>query len=218
MTKPNADKRDLIVRTKNAALARQKARYAELVALIRRRMTEVVEGFYDIGEALREILEKKLYAAEGHASMAAFLSAERLFSYRQANKLIAIVRKVPREQALSLGQERAFALVAYTEATPEDDSPASLVAQAAKIGAKPVTEASVREISDATRALRDSERAKRPRTDAQRARAKSDAAIEKAVKAALRAGGIARAEVTVTGARIRIELTRAQGEKLAGID
>lgn len=41
------------------------------LALVRRRVTEVVEGFYDIGEALREILDHKLYAAAGHASLEA---------------------------------------------------------------------------------------------------------------------------------------------------
>jgi len=215
MANPKADKRTLIEHTKRAALARNKARYAELVALIRRRMDAAVEAFYDIGEALREVLEKKLYAAEGHKSMAAFLAAEELLSYRQANKLIAVVRKVPRAQALTLGQEKAFALVAYTDATPDDDSAAGLLADDARVGEKPVTRASVREIQAATRAVNASERAKRPPTEARRAKEKADAALVKTVKAALREGGFARAAVTLKRDTVRIEVTRAQAERIA---
>jgi hypothetical protein len=211
MTKKTDGRLALLERTRAVAHARAVARLAELVALIRRRMTEVVESFYDVGEALREVVEEKRYAAAGHKSFNAFLKAEGLMSPRQASKLIAVVRRVPREQALALGQERAFALVAYTDATPEDDSPASLVAQSATIGDTPVARASVREIAAATRAAR----AKRTPTAVQRATAKADAAIAKAVRAALIAGGIRGAEVTVGRAGVRIALTRIQGERLA---
>lgn len=56
--RPAATKSALIERTKEASLARHRARLGELLALVRRRVTEVVEGFYDIGEALREILRE----------------------------------------------------------------------------------------------------------------------------------------------------------------
>jgi hypothetical protein len=205
----------LIEQTKAAALARNTVRLAELVALIRRRMTGVVEGFYDIGEALREIVDKKLYAAAGHASMAAFLKTERLLSDRQASKLMAVVRKVPREQALSLGQEKAYALVSYTEATPELDSAGGLLASDAKVGGVAVTKASVRQIEAATRAVRASAKAKRPPTEAERAQAKNDAALVKALRAALRDAGIERAQIELTQEHVRMELTRAQAERLA---
>jgi hypothetical protein len=214
MAKTGGDKRTLIEKTKADALARNTKRLAELVALIRRRMSAVVEGFYDIGEALREILDKKLYGAAGHAGLEAFLKAERLMSYRQATKLIALVRKVPRTQALSLGQEKAYALVSYTEATPEADSPEALLATDAKVGAKPVSKASVREIEAATRVVRVTEKAKRPPTEAERARAKAETGLVKTLRGALRGAGIGRAEITVSGDRVRVELTRAQVERL----
>ena len=91
---------DLIEATKAQAAARHKARYDELVALMRRRMAEIVERFYDLGEALREMLETRRYTAGGHTSLRAFLAAEGLVSYAKANRLIAIVRKVPRARAL----------------------------------------------------------------------------------------------------------------------
>jgi hypothetical protein len=205
----------LIEETKRAALARQRARLGELVALIRRRLTEVVEGFYDLGEALREILDKKLYAAIGHKSLEAFLEAEGLMSIRQASKLIAVVRGVPREQALALGQERAYALLAYTHATPEEDSPAALLAEAATVGGKPVAEASLRELQAATRAVRERTRVERPPSPAQRAEARADHALAKSVRASLRAAGFGRPVVTVLGGSVRVEFSRAQAERLA---
>lgn len=51
-------------------------RLADLLALVRRRASEVVEGFYDIGEALREILDHKLYAAAGSKSLEALVESD----------------------------------------------------------------------------------------------------------------------------------------------
>jgi len=58
----------------------------------------VVESFYDIGVALTEIARAKLYAADGHASLEAYLDAEKLLSPSQARKLIDIVKNIPRER------------------------------------------------------------------------------------------------------------------------
>ncbi|MBK6531586.1 MAG: hypothetical protein IPF99_18850 [Deltaproteobacteria bacterium] len=112
----------LIVATKAAALAANRKKLASLEGLIRRRLATVVESFYDVGVALREILEKKLYAVKGHASLADYLTATKLVSLTQAEKLIAIVRRVPREEAMAAGQERAYALIALADATPEPDT------------------------------------------------------------------------------------------------
>jgi hypothetical protein len=199
----------LIQQTKERALARNKARLAELMALIRRRLTEVVEGFYDIGEALREIVDHKLYAAMGHKSLGELLKAEGLISLRQATKLIAVVRKTPREQALALGQERAYALVAYTEATPEPDSPAQLLAEGANVGGKPAKDASVRDILAATRGAREKARAARPKSAAEREKTKADAALEVALRTVLREAGIGRAQIAVGTGDVRITIARS---------
>lgn len=213
MTAPTKQTPGLIERTKSQALTRNRRRLADLVTLIRRRMTDVVEGFYDIGEALREVLDKKLYAAEGHKSFEAFLKAGAMMSGRQARKLIAVVRKVPRERALALGQERAYALIAYTDATPEDDSPAQLVDDGVKIGGRPAAEASVRDIKLATRAANAKAQAGRPKTDAARAKEKADAALVKALRALLREAGLGGAAVTLGRADVRITLPRAAAER-----
>ncbi len=38
-------------------------------------------------------------------------------SEKQATKLISVVRAVPRNQAIDMGHEKAYALVKYTDAT-----------------------------------------------------------------------------------------------------
>lgn len=215
MTKP-ASKKSLIERTRDEAKARASARLAELLALIRRRMGTVVESFYDIGEALREIVEKKLYAVADHKSFNALLTAERLMSARQAAKLLAVVRNVPRTEALGMGLERTYALVAYTAATPEDDRASELIAQNAEVGGKAVTKSSRREIEAATKEVRERVGTARAPTAASRAKAKADAAGEKALRAALRAAGLGRATITMGRDNVRVVLTRAQVDKLVG--
>jgi len=58
----------LIAATKRDALAARRKKLTTLGALIRRRLTTVVESFYDIGVALTEVLKSKLYAAGTRAS------------------------------------------------------------------------------------------------------------------------------------------------------
>ena len=93
----------LITATKALALEVHRKRLKTLEGLIRRRLATVVESFYDIGEALAEILKKKLYAVGGHPSLEAYLAATKVIGIAQAMKLIAIVREVPREAALAKG-------------------------------------------------------------------------------------------------------------------
>ncbi|MFO0610056.1 MAG: hypothetical protein U0324_43255 [Polyangiales bacterium] len=204
----------LIEKTRAAALARNKARLDELVAEIQRRLTTIVEGFYDVGEHLGEIVDKRLYLADGHETFDAFLAAARLMSPRQAAKLIAVSRSVPRSRALALGQERAYALLSYAKASNDD---AALLAEDAKLAGRPVAEVSVREIVAATQVARAEHRGERPKTDAARDRERADAELRRALREKLRDAGAGRPEVTVGRGRVRVELTRAQAERLAGI-
>ncbi len=210
----SAARSTLIEQTRRAAQERNAARLADLTAEIRRRMTAVVESFYDIGEALREVVDRKLYGAAGHPSLAAWLAAEGILSDRQATKLIAIARKVPRAHALALGPERSYALVSYAEAAA-NDTVAALLEAGATVAGKPVAEASVREIEAAAREVRASRRGRSPRSEAERARAAEDVAITRALRAALRDLGVGGASVRVTRAQVRVTLTRVQAAKLA---
>src|SRR5262245_5423900 len=136
-TKKRATER-LVARGK-AKLERLERRANALLALIERRKQRITEDFYDIGEALRELLRKELYRPLGHASFDALLVARKVMSPAQAYKLVALVDRIPRDEALALGQEKAYALVSYTAATPEADVPAELVRADAHIRRKPLS-------------------------------------------------------------------------------
>lgn len=129
-------------------------RAEDLLALIERRKAAIAESFYEIGEALRELLRKKLYAALGYASFDAMLEARGVIGATQARKLIQIVSSVSLRTALELGPEKAFALVRYAAATPEPDTPQTLIEGGAKIGKANAGDASVKEIVEATRRVR----------------------------------------------------------------
>lgn len=199
----------LIQQTKDRALARNVARLSQLLSLIKRRMIAIVEGFYDIGEALCEIVDNSLYKVNGHPNLGAFLKAEGLFSIRQATKLIAVVRNVPREQALELGFERSYALVSYTDATPEADSPAQLLREDAKVDGKPVKQASVRDMTKAARGVRDKAKATTKKSAAAREKAKADTALEGALRKGLQAAGLGRAKIEVGASEVRFTIARS---------
>lgn len=201
----------LIVATKAAALEAHRKQLGALQRLIRRRLATVAESFYDIGVALREILNRKLYGAAGHTSLAAYLEATKLISVTHAEKLIAIVRSVPREEALAVGQERASAMLALAAATPEPDSASELIAHGT-VGGEPAKTASVRAIRAAAKA----QAAKRPKTPAQAAKVKADAAVDKGLRRWLKQAGVKVQGVQVTAAAVRVTLTRTEVDKLLG--
>ena len=200
--------RKLIEATKRDALAARHKKLTSLSALIRRRLATVVESFYDIGVALTEIAKAKLYAAGGHASLEAYLDAEKLLSVSQARKLIDIVKNIPREQALAVGQERAYALIALSRATPEPDRAVDLIAQG-EVDGQPAAKAPVRAITAAARAQRE----KAPKSPAAKARRKTEAALERGLRALLRAAGLSVTAVRISKDAVRVELPRAKVEK-----
>ena len=201
----------LIVATKKRALRTHRARLDELEKLIRRRIATVNESFYDIGVALAEIVDHKLYAAYDYPNVVAFVEGRKLLSASVADRLIAIARNVPREDALKVGQTKAFALIEYANATPAPDSVASLVEDGV-IEGKPVRSVSARKIVAATKA----ERAKHPKDAKERAKAKADGAIEKGLRTWLTAQNLAPIELRVKKKTVRIDLPRPLVEALLG--
>ena len=191
MARAKGGEAKLIKATKALALEIHRKRLKALEGLIRRRLATVVESFYDIGEALTEILRRKLYAVGGHASLEAYLTATKLIGIAQVMKLIAIVREVPREVALAAGPERSYALIA-----------------SGTVAGQPAAKAPVRAITAAK-----AERAKRPKTAAAKERDKADAALVKGVRALLRASGLGAGVVSVGGDEVRVVLTREQAER-----
>lgn len=100
----------------------QRRRLESLLETIERRKARIVEDFYDIGVALKEIVDKKLYLQAGVASFGELLDARKVMGKSQAYKLVAIARSVSREKAIAVGSERAYELVRLTEETPEPDT------------------------------------------------------------------------------------------------
>jgi hypothetical protein len=95
----------------------------ELIALIRQRTDDVAAAFYDIGVALAELSEPRLYTALGYSSFAALVKKELGFSYDKAREMVAVTRGLKRTTAVKLGLWRSAAVLELTEATPEDDTP-----------------------------------------------------------------------------------------------
>lgn len=143
----------------------RKNRAEALLDLIARRKARIAEDFYEVGKALKELLEKKLYVALEYPSFKAMLEARDVMGDTQAYKLIEVVSRVPLKTALDLGLEKAFALTRYTSATPELDSPELLLESGAKIGDKPAAEATKRDIEEATKKLRKEAAAKKGKAD-----------------------------------------------------
>jgi hypothetical protein len=202
---------------KNAArnAAQKRARLAAEaradIDLIKHRRERIADDFYDIGEALVRLRRPGVPEALGHKSFGDLCEAELGMSATKASQLLAIVRAIPREQARSLGQERAAALLALAEATPESDSATTLADSVLKLpSGKPldIATASARALNTAAREIRHTRAPAKPR------RGLTTTADERAAAAALQQSlrklGVAEAKVSAVarhggGALVRIE-------------
>ncbi len=144
------------------------------------RRNDIARAFYDIGRALAELHERKLYGALGYATFDEMLAARGLMTGQYARRLIQVARSFEREQAQRLGAEKAYALVRYVARTKETDDPAEYLLEGFPVAGKkrrPIDEVGVRDIQAATRmvVLRQkgghsaSERARRDAASAARA-------------------------------------------------
>ncbi|UJR87195.1 hypothetical protein [Sandaracinus amylolyticus] len=173
------------------AEAREK-KLRNLLALIERRKTRIVEDFYDIGEALRAILRERLYELR-HETFEALVEEEIGIARATAFRLVAVVEALPREKALELGQEKSYALVTYAAATPEADTPLAL-AEA------PIAKSSANEIKRAATELRAKKKAA--------STPKATKALVAKVVAAVRALGLRKPVASLRGKTltVRVEL------------
>lgn len=175
---------------------RQAARGAELLGLIARRMKRIEEDFFEIGAALEELKAKKLFVALGYGTFDAMLEARIPIGRSQAYKLIAIVQRVTRDQAVELGEEKAYAIARLVATTPEADTVTSVLEEGVRVGneKRSARAMSRREIEGVKRKLV----ARSKRADPAERLAKRDA---RAAQARLRKDGI--------GAKI--EVAKEQG-------
>jgi hypothetical protein len=117
-------------------MARQVARAGELLAVIARRMQRIEEDFFDIGVALKELKDKKLFVALGDATFDAMLAKRIPIGRSQAYKLIAIAERVTRDEAIELGEEKAYAIARLVAVTPDADTVTSVLDKGVRVGAK----------------------------------------------------------------------------------
>lgn len=118
------------------ATARQLARATELLAMIARRLERIEEDFFEIGAALKELKDKKLFVAIGYRNFDALLAARVPIGRSQAYKLIAIAGRVTREQAIELGEEKAYAIARLVATTPEADTVDSVLEKGVRVGGR----------------------------------------------------------------------------------
>ena len=210
---PKRDTRSLAARKANAlattatkATSAAQARAEALLKEIARRKERIAEDFYDIGVALAQIAKNKLHLALGHKSFDEMLKARNVLNPSTARSLIQLVGSMTRDEALAYGQEKAIALLGYARATPEIDTPKTLMAAGQLPDGKPVAKASVRDLKQAAKKVRTAEGKSKPAS----AEAKNAEIEAKAVARWLRERGAGKAEISASrrkeGYVIRVEL------------
>jgi hypothetical protein len=166
-------------RERNAVRARA------LIAEIAKHLASIAEDSHRIGVCLTELREPRLYLALGYDSFAALLYGEDLMSRALAHRLITVAATYSPEALRALGVSKAYALVTYVRHTPAEDVAATLVEYDARVGKKPISKSTTREITAAAKKV-----ALRSRVaDAQRDPVADAEGRAAAVERALRARG-----------------------------
>jgi len=190
----------------------------EQLSLIARRKRQITEAFYDIGVALTFLKAKEVIRALGRKSFAEVCEKDAGLSASTSERLVRIVAAMTREQALTMGQTKATAMVNLAAATPEDDTAAGLYRKksVALPGGRKVSPrtASALEIESAAAAVR-REKATKKNGAGKRGVGRTTTAEERALAAMLEKQlhklGLERARVTAVataagqGADLRFE-------------
>ena len=181
----------------------------DLLELVVRRMQRITEDFYDIGEALRELQDKKLFRVLGFKTLGDLLKAHKLMSRSKAFELIHIVKTVPRKQALAFGPEKAYAMARLTAATPQLDTVEEIARDGVVVRGRrrPVSEVTAEQIESRARSVRGTAKVDPGERDARRA--------AREVQAALRKQGARTAAVEATrlGGAWSLRITLAVAER-----
>ncbi len=199
----------VIVRGREAKTALV-ARAEKLVAKARGLMEQIERNFWELGRVLEAIRSEELHRVLGYDNLEVLAEEGLGLSKTVAWKLIAVAQGLPRTEAVKLGQERAYALVAYAKATGEGDDAVALVRRDVAIAGKRLSQTSVRELKAATAAARP----KRPRTFAEAAQAKADRALLVTVRERLGAVGVPKRSVAFVGDAIVITLSRVHARRV----
>ncbi len=106
----------------DAAVARLAEQGREALALIRERRRRIAEDYFDIGVALVTLKTGAMAAALGYDDVESMLREELDISMTTANELVELATRVDRSVLRELSRERAAAVLALVDATPEDDT------------------------------------------------------------------------------------------------
>jgi hypothetical protein len=191
-----------------AALEKKKKQLDAEVDLIRDRLEDIEDAFYDIAKALGRIEDKELWrAVPGCESTAGLCEKLGLFGRETARKLLAIhAHRVSRRVAIDLGVSRTFQLARYTEASEAHDTVEGLVEANAIIGKKRVLASTSEELREAADgASRESGQRK-----AHESRAETEREAENAVRKVRRC----LRDLGATGADVDARITRTSFEVL----
>lgn len=185
----------------------------ELIADVAMRRERIAKDFYEIGASLQQLSRKRVYRALGFDNFDALLKERGILGRMQATKLIAVTQAYPRDLALDLGIETAYALLRYTAATPAADVAHRLAAGNTKIGGKRISELTATDIRKETKRLT---AAPRP-TDAETRNARG---IARRLQQTLRRKGapsaVIRAERQGAKWKLLVEVDLDEGEILQG--
>ncbi len=179
----------------------------EDIALIKRRKAEIAEAFYDIGEALLRLRKEPIPKILGFKGFSDLCKRGLDISPSSADRLIDIVERLPRRDALRWGKEKAHALIALADATRAGDRPQKIDPKV--LGKLDPAAATVREIQKLAQRERGKNRASKPRG---RTTTAEERALAAKLQASLRKAGAAEAEVVALAtkpgapAKLRIEL------------
>ena len=126
-----------------------------LLALIERHKANISAGFYEIGQALTQLVDRNLYRQLGYATFAAMVEERKLMSRAVAWQLVAIYRSIPRQAAQQLGPSRAFEWlrVLRLQAGPEAQAAdvRKLAGEQPAVAGRSIVELSVSEIAELRR-------------------------------------------------------------------
>lgn len=116
-----------------AALVRMREEGEADVALIQRRREQISDAFYEIGEALQRLSRNGVAKALGYESFETLCDERLGLSLTTASRLVSIVERVKREDAVRWGQEKTAALIEIANATPTGDTPGMLKLERIKL-------------------------------------------------------------------------------------
>jgi hypothetical protein len=164
-------------RDREPKIARGRPPYADtsraeaLLAEIHQKKQLVAETFIDIGLALVELDRKKLWSVLGYSSLSHMLRARGVMGRSQAWKLMAVVRSLPRRDALALGPEKAYALIRYASTPAVNERPSDIVARGLVVRGRrrPIADVTARELVQKARRASKRSHETGPERDANRA-------------------------------------------------